>query len=160
MHSSVIPQGKHLDGEVGIEFGDPAGDDNGLVDADVAHRGRDAIQVRQLDGVRIGEAQAATQALLGQGVGDGVPDAEADDSDAQPAEAVLLGLGDLVAVAVQSELTEGERRWHRDERAPPREPRPRGTGGPVGVAERRSYRTQLGPEGVAAVEHGDAGAAA
>ena len=157
MLSSVDTAGEHVDSQIRIEFGHAAGHDDGFVDAEIAHRGRNPVQVRQLDAVQVGEPEAAAQALLGQRVGDGMADAEAHDADVQPTEPVLLGLGDLVAVAVQPELAVGEGRRHGDQRPPPRVPRPGGPGRAVGVGQRRADRGQLGPQILPPVEHGDVG---
>ena len=72
----------------------------------IEHGGRNAVQVRQFDGVVVGQPQPAAQALQRQGVRDGMTDAQPDDADRQPADRVLLGAGDLVAVPVQPQPAE------------------------------------------------------
>jgi hypothetical protein len=99
----VEPRVEGLDVHVGVQLGDAPAEDRGLVQPQVEDRRRDPVEVGQLQVVEVGEAQLGADALEGEDVGDAVADAEPHHPDLLAAEAVLLGRGDLVAVAVEAQ---------------------------------------------------------
>jgi len=90
---------RHL--KVRIDLGDPSGCDDRLVDTEVEHRTGDPVEVRELEGVEVGEAELAGQPLHGHRVRDRVPRAETDDADAQRSLERLLLPRQLVPVPVE-----------------------------------------------------------
>ena len=104
----MIPSGYDDDLKIGVDLGDAPRRDHGLVDAEVEDAGGDAVEVRQLEGVEVGQAELAGQPLHGQDVGDRVARAQPDDADAQRSQSRLLLAGELVVVAVEAQR--GERR--------------------------------------------------
>ncbi len=115
---------RHGDRQVGVEFGDPSRCHDRLVHADVEHGCRNPVQVRQLEGVEVGEPQFAAQSLGSQRVGDRVPDGQAHHTDPQSGQRVLLREGDHVAVAVQPQPAKSLRAGDGNDRPTPRVVRP------------------------------------
>ena len=98
-----MPSGTVVHPQVGVDLADATSCHDRLVDPEIQDAGRDAVEVGQLEGVEVGQAELAGQALHGEDVGDGVAGAEADHPDAERALAGLLCPGQLVAVAVEPE---------------------------------------------------------
>ena len=78
-HAAII----YAHSEIRVDLGDPASCHRGFVDAEVEDRCRHPVEVRQLQRVEVGQSQLSTQSLHRQRVGDGMSDAEPDDSDPQ-----------------------------------------------------------------------------
>lgn len=111
---------KDLDRQVWIEFGDPAPGDHALVEPDVEQTTGNAIQIRQFDGVEVGDPQQSTGALQRDDVGDLVPRALSDDADRLPAKLSLLDDRHLVPVTVLPNRAKRGSADDGDQRGPPR----------------------------------------
>ena len=101
--------GDGLDPEVRVDLTDPTSGHDRLVDAEIEHGRRDAVQIGQLDRVEVGQPELSGQALHGQDVGDGVAGTQADHADPERPLTGLLVAGELVAVPVEAEGGEGAR---------------------------------------------------
>ncbi len=111
---------RDLNVDVGVDFGDALCGNDGLVHADVEKRRGNPVEVRQLQLVEIRQPQLRAHPLGGEGVGDGVADAEAHDADPKRAELLLLLDRDEVPVAVQSHPAKRPRAEDADHCPPPR----------------------------------------
>ncbi len=118
--------GEYLDTHVRVDLGDPACRDHGLVDADVEHGRGHTVEVPQVELVEVGQSQGPRQSFQRDRVGDGVSDAEPDHTDDRGRRPVLLGEGDLVAVAVETHPAERTRAQHVHDGSPPRHVDPAG----------------------------------
>jgi hypothetical protein len=106
--------------QVGIDLADPPRRHKCLIDPKVEDGTGNAIEVRELEGVEVGQAQFPRQAFHGQDVGDAVTGTEANHPDAEGALPGLLRPRQFVAVPVESQGVERTRSQQSHDGATPR----------------------------------------
>ena len=157
-----------IDREIRVQFCDSLLSECCLVDSEVEDRGRETVEVGQVEVVEVRQTHIADDAFESEGMRDSTADAEPDDPDPKPRENELFLVGDLVAVAIQTQTAEpaGSEKMHQG--AAPRVVNPaRGFRDVVGIrlfveSEQRmllvgkrienhgSGRAQFGPHGASA----------
>ena len=111
--SSVMPRSKTSTLRERVDLVDLARGQHRLVHADLVHPGAQAVHVRQVERVEVGEAEHPADALERERHRRRLADRQPRDADRERAELVLLLARDLVAIAAGSELFELARREAR-----------------------------------------------